>query len=253
MDQTTIMRRSSQGVRQRARKHSDAQHTVQSELQRDEPQRDNLHEDEAQGEEPKSQTRGGRKLRRGRRRKANVLAQSVHVPYTSLEESVQGAYTSKFNEVFDDSEASSHDEGPALSKNSSPTKAPRTLRALPNISKPRAKAALPENQAPSPQRAPPTDPSSTYARIVRVGNGEDERIDTADRLNRFAGPAPPPLRGFPNFPQSNPSRANLPLGSGRLQNTNKLGARRFGISECCLRYVLICAVVLYQATAQHGA
>ncbi|KAL8883707.1 MAG: hypothetical protein Q9215_008076, partial [Flavoplaca cf. flavocitrina] len=40
-------------------------------------------------------------------------------------------------------------------------------------------------------------------------------------MNR-TGPAPTP-RGFQAFGQPNPSARNLPLGSGRLQNTNKLG------------------------------
>ncbi|KAI4091919.1 MAG: hypothetical protein LQ339_008036 [Xanthoria mediterranea] len=40
-------------------------------------------------------------------------------------------------------------------------------------------------------------------------------------MNR-TGPAPTP-RGFQAFGQPNPAARNLPLGSGRLQNTNKLG------------------------------
>ncbi|KAL9032903.1 MAG: hypothetical protein Q9180_006238 [Flavoplaca navasiana] len=47
-------------------------------------------------------------------------------------------------------------------------------------------------------------------------------------MNR-TGPAPTP-RGFQAFGQPNPSARNLPLGSGRLQNTNKLV--NHGVTAC---------------------
>lgn len=71
-----------------------------------------------------------------------------------------------------------------------------------------------------------TQTATTYAGIVKDSSEAPDRVVMADVLQRFAGPAPPPLRGFPAFPQPNPSRQNqnLQLGSGRLHNANKLGA-----------------------------
>ncbi|KAI4193674.1 MAG: hypothetical protein LQ348_002812, partial [Seirophora lacunosa] len=67
--------------------------------------------------------------------------------------------------------------------------------------------------------------ATTYAGIVKDSSEAPDRVVMADVLQRLAGPAPPPLRGFPAFPQPNPSRPNqnLQLGSGRLHNANKLG------------------------------
>ncbi|KAI4113547.1 MAG: hypothetical protein LQ338_008157 [Usnochroma carphineum] len=201
------MRISSQGARQRARSYGTAERTTQ--------------------DEPQGKRTSGRKLRRRKKKKKmEIGAQRETVLDTSLGQSVEAAYTSKFREVFDDLEDlvdTSDDEGLTESKDCSPIKAPQTFQALPEVSEPRVTASLPENQAPSLQKVPPTGPRSTYARIVQDGNGKDKRVDTADVPHRIAGPAPPQLRGFPNFPQSNPSRQNLQLGSGRLQNTNKLG------------------------------
>lgn len=69
--------------------------------------------------------------------------------------------------------------------------------------------------------------ATTYAGIVKDSSEAPDRVVMADVLQRLAGPAPPPLRGFPAFPQPNPSRPNqnLQLGSGRLHNANKLGAK----------------------------
>lgn len=201
-----------QGSRQRARKYSDAQNTTQ-----DASWKINT---------------TGRKRQRGKRTKAKIGAQRTTVLDTSPEQGVQGSYISKFKEVLEDSEdpeISSDDEGLTESKDSWPTNTPQTLTAQCQIPKSGEVFALRENQVPSSQKPPINGPHSTYAKIARDSHGKEKYVDTANVTHRLVGPAPPPLRGFPNFPQSNPSSRNIPLGSGRLQNTNKLGAHRFEI------------------------
>lgn len=58
--------------------------------------------------------------------------------------------------------------------------------------------------------------------ILSQGHVDAHAHQIADVCLRDTGPAPTP-RGFQAFGQPNPAARNLPLGSGRLQNTNKLG------------------------------
>ncbi|KAL8895810.1 MAG: hypothetical protein Q9192_003435 [Flavoplaca navasiana] len=58
--------------------------------------------------------------------------------------------------------------------------------------------------------------------ILSHGSLDADVPRIADTCLGNAGPAPTP-RGFQAFGQPNPSARNLPLGSGRLQNANKLG------------------------------
>ncbi|KAI4183539.1 MAG: hypothetical protein L6R41_005339 [Letrouitia leprolyta] len=143
--------------------------------------------------------------------------------FSPARRNTQGSYTSKFQELLDDAEGRSsqpQDEFPALVNDRSPAK-----RLAPIIESLEAEtsASMLENQAPATQRTPPTGPRSTYARIARGWRGQRDGGALTNEPHRLTGPTPQPLRGFPNFPQSNPPNRNLQLGSTRLQNTNKLG------------------------------
>ena len=72
-------------------------------------------------------------------------------------------------------------------------------------------------------RTPPTGPRNTYASLFRESHGKSSTRLLANSVSPTPGPASQPLRGFPNFSHTNASTRNMPLGSGRLQNTNKLG------------------------------
>lgn len=63
--------------------------------------------------------------------------------------------------------------------------------------------------------------------LLRIDPAGDLVRTTADVSFQSPGPAPPPIRGFPNFPHASSTNRNLALGSGRLQNTNKLGPSVF--------------------------
>ncbi|KAL8923042.1 MAG: hypothetical protein Q9208_004854 [Pyrenodesmia sp. 3 TL-2023] len=201
----TVMAGPGQGARQRARAYSDAHYAA---------------EDES---EPKngfqSKKIGGKKNRKKRKKRVEIGAKGTSILNNSPGPRLQGAYISKFSEALDDSEGSEdspNNEGLIESKaSSSPTKAPSTA--------PTGIITFPEYQDLSSHSAAPADPLVTYAGIVKDSHAKDKHVDTANLPHRFAGPAPPPLRGFPNYPQTNSSRQNLQLGSGRLQNSNKLG------------------------------
>ena len=65
----------------------------------------------------------------------------------------------------------------------------------------------------------------TRKNLKQMENGKVKKKD-ADIYARSSGPAPPPLRGFPNFPQATaPPNRSTQLGSSRLQNTSKLGTQ----------------------------
>ncbi|KAL8716511.1 MAG: hypothetical protein Q9225_006174 [Loekoesia sp. 1 TL-2023] len=156
-----------------------------------------------------------------------VTAQDRPQIYSPAKRSTQGSYISRFKEALSDSEGSesySNDDVSTITKDESPRKLAERANTKPELSKSGGAAPLPENQAPPTNRLPPTGPRSTYARIARGTNRKPDRVEIADIPHRSTGPAPPPLRGFPNFPQSNPPNRSLQLGSGRLQGTNKLGA-----------------------------
>lgn len=156
-----------------------------------------------------------------------VAARDRPQMYSPAKRSAQGPYVSRFNEVLSDSEGSesySNDDVSTITKDDSSKKLAETANATSESLKSGGTAPLPENRAPPTNRLPPSGPRSTYARIARGTNGRLDRVEIADVPHRFTGPAPPPLRGFPNFPQSNPPSRSLQLGSGRLQGTNKLGS-----------------------------
>ncbi|KAL8831029.1 MAG: hypothetical protein Q9170_005479, partial [Blastenia crenularia] len=134
--------------------------------------------------------------------------------------SARGLYTSKFKEDLDDFEGP--DSSPTSAQGSSSKRSGgRPITKIP-YSRPTTPASS-ENQIPPTRRAPPTGPRSTYARVVKEIKAKPSHVKTADVPKKITGPAPQPLRGFPNFPQSNPPNRNLQLGPTRLQNTNKLG------------------------------
>ncbi|KAL9601460.1 MAG: hypothetical protein Q9219_002526 [cf. Caloplaca sp. 3 TL-2023] len=140
-----------------------------------------------------------------------------------VDQNAPSFYTSKFKEVLDGQESSSNhanNDTPIIAKENTPKKLGQEDFPTIGLSESPGNIPLAENRVPP---GTPTGPRSTYARIVRESRGQTDHKETADVSRRLAGPAPPPLRGFPNFPQSNPPNRNLGLVSGRLQNTNKLG------------------------------
>ena len=145
---------------------------------------------------------------------------------SQAQERARSSYFTRFKEVLSDLEDyDSHPHRvPAITRTNSSKSLANPIDALPELSQSPTTVPLQENQAISSHRTPPTGPRSTYARIVKDGDGKGSRTAIADLPHRITGPAPPPLRGFPNFAQSNPPNRNLQLGSGRLQNTNKLGS-----------------------------
>ncbi|KAL8933941.1 MAG: hypothetical protein Q9216_006150, partial [Gyalolechia sp. 2 TL-2023] len=155
-----------------------------------------------------------------KRQEPQTVANEQPAMSSAARKITQGSYSSRFREVLDDSEYLSSREFPALDEDTSPAK-PLARTNEP----PEAGIVVPllENRAPAFRRAPPTGPRSTYATIAQGFKGTPDGVKAANEPHRLTGPAPPPLRGFPNFPQSNPPNRNLQLGSTRLQNTNKLG------------------------------
>ncbi|KAL8934144.1 MAG: hypothetical protein Q9211_005384 [Gyalolechia sp. 1 TL-2023] len=158
-----------------------------------------------------------------------MVAQDQPAMLSPARNRIQGSYRSRFKEVLDDSESLSSQpsyEPPGLDKESSPAKP--LMTTVESLQTGIIAPSL-ENQAPATRRAPPTGPRSTYARIAQGFKGQADSAETANEPHRLTGPVPPPLRGFANFPQSNPPNRNLQLGSTRLQGTNKLGPSLFGI------------------------
>lgn len=205
--QTTVMAGPGQGARQRARAYSDAHYAA---------------EDESESRSiAQSKKIGGKRNRKRRRKKVTNIWDN------SPGSTQQEAYVSKFKEALGESEQSEecYNNGLDEMKDSSPRKAsPTTGLISASSSSPTGISTIPGFQGDHMRDAASTGSHSTYAGIVKDGHEKDKHVQTADLPHRFTGPAPPPLRGFPNFPQSNSSRQNLQLGSGRLQNTNKLGA-----------------------------
>ncbi len=195
-----------QGARQRTRAYSDVHYAA---------------EDESESRLfAQSKKKGGKRNRKRRKGK------ETNIWDNSTGAAQQGAYVSKFTEAFGESEQSEecYNNGLDEMKDSSPTTASPTPGHVSASSSPTGILTFPEFQEDDIRDAASTSPHSTYAGIVKDGHEKDKHVPTADLPHRFTGPAPPPLRGFPNFPQSNSSRQNLQLGSGRLQNSNKLGA-----------------------------
>lgn len=157
---------------------------------------------------------GARQRARRELRKAQLRSETQSL----ADFSASTPYMSKFTETVEDQEIAGEvkdsPSGKILKENGIVTEETLSGATIPLI----------ENKNPLAHTAPPTGPRSTYARVVKDSSEQLDRSKIADVLQRFAGPAPPPLRGFPAFPQPNPQRQNMQLGSGRLQNTNKLGA-----------------------------
>ncbi|KAL8966395.1 MAG: hypothetical protein Q9197_006005 [Variospora fuerteventurae] len=157
---------------------------------------------------------GARQRARRELRKAQLRSETQSL----ADLSVSTPYMSKFTETVEDQEIAGEvkdsPSGKISKENGIVTEEKLSGATIPLI----------ENKNQLAQTAPPTGPRSTYARVVKDSSEQLDRSKIADVLQRFAGPAPPPLRGFPAFPQPNPQRQNMQLGSGRLQNTNKLGA-----------------------------
>ncbi|KAL8754163.1 MAG: hypothetical protein Q9184_005200 [Pyrenodesmia sp. 2 TL-2023] len=212
INHTTVMAGLGQGARQRARAYSDAHYAAEDESEI----KDGL----------QTKKTGRRKNRKKRKKRVEIGAKGTSILDNSPGPRLQGAYVSRFRETLDDcegSEDSSNNEGHKESKVSSPTKASPAAGNMSASSAPTGIITFPEYQDLSSHKAAPTGPHLTYAGIVQDSHAKDKHVDTANLPHRFAGPAPPPLRGFPNYPQTNSSRQNLQLGSGRLQNTSKLG------------------------------